>query len=69
MRRLLRGKIESAHYVRKWTRTVCHLSLRCWPLPLHDVCIFLYSKIESISHRNSDIYNPGICHLMDEKNG
>lgn len=32
--------------------------MRCGPLPLHDVCIFLYSKIESISHRNSDIYNP-----------
>ncbi|MHC2954991.1 hypothetical protein EMD78_18325 [Citrobacter portucalensis] len=28
MRRLLRGKIESAHYVRKWTRTVCYLRLR-----------------------------------------
>ncbi|TCC69226.1 hypothetical protein EY919_22045 [Citrobacter braakii] len=28
MRRLLRGKIESAHYVRKWTRAVCYLRLR-----------------------------------------
>ncbi|KAA1276470.1 hypothetical protein DXF85_17450 [Citrobacter pasteurii] len=63
MRRLLRGKIESGHYVRKWTQTVCHLRLRRGPLPLHDVCIFLYSKIESITHRNSDIYNPVTCHL------
>ncbi|ATF50265.1 hypothetical protein CO701_14630 [Citrobacter werkmanii] len=63
MRRLLRGKIESGHYVRKQTQTVCHLSLRCRPLSLHDVCIFLYSKIESITHRNSAIYNHVSCHL------
>ena len=35
--------------------------VRYGPLPLHDVCIFLYSKIESISHRNSDIYNPPVA--------
>ncbi|THE37838.1 hypothetical protein DJ535_12895 [Citrobacter murliniae] len=63
MRRLLRGKIESGHYVRKQASTVCHLSLRCGALSLHDVCIFLYSKIESITHRISDIYNPDTSHL------
>ncbi|POT58005.1 hypothetical protein C3432_08765 [Citrobacter amalonaticus] len=65
MKTLQRGKFESAYYVRKWMQTVCHLRLRAWPL--HAVSIFLYSKIESITHGISDIYREVCATLMDGK--
>ncbi|EBU7154868.1 hypothetical protein EJV82_15360 [Salmonella enterica subsp. enterica serovar Blockley] len=66
---LLRGKIESGYYVRKQWRAVCYLGLRDGLAPLHTLRIFLYSKIECITHNNSDSYSKScVPPLMDPKN-